>query len=130
MKEGEGIAVLSLGPIGIEAQKAIAIAELESLRAHPEAPLNIAHYDMRFLKPIDEDLLHEVGRSFKKVVTVEDGSLAGGLGSAVLEFFAEHGYQIEVKRIGIPDEFVTHGTVAELRHACHMDAKSIAEILS
>lgn len=130
LKEGEGIAVLSLGPIGIEAQKAIAIAELESLRAHPEAPLNIAHYDMRFLKPIDEDLLHEVGRSFKKVVTVEDGSLAGGLGSAVLEFFAEHGYQIEVKRIGIPDEFVTHGTVAELRHACHMDAKSIAEILS
>ena len=130
LKEGQDIAVLSLGPLGLEAQKAIAIAELESLHTRPEAPLSIAHYDMRFLKPIDEDLLHEVGRNFKKVVTVEDGSVAGGLGSAVLEFFAEHGYQIEVKRIGIPDEFVTHGTVAELRRACRMDAKSIAEILS
>ena len=130
LKEEQDIAVLSLGPLGLEAHKAIAIAELESLHTRPETPLSIAHYDMRFLKPIDEDLLHEVGRNFKKVVTVEDGSVAGGLGSAVLEFFAEHGYQIEVKRIGIPDEFVTHGTVAELRRACRMDAKSIAEILS
>lgn len=130
LKDGEEIAVLSLGPIGTEVQKAISIAELASLKDRPEATLNIAHYDMRFLKPIDEELLHEVGTKFKKVVTVEDGALSGGLGSAVLEFFAEHHYPIEVKRIGIPDEFVTHGTIAELRRTCHMDALSIAEVLS
>lgn len=130
LKDGEEIAVLSLGPIGTEVQKAISIAELASLKDCPEATLNIAHYDMRFLKPIDEELLHEVGTKFKKVVTVEDGALSGGLGSAVLEFFAEHHYPIEVKRIGIPDEFVTHGTIAELRRTCHMDALSIAEVLS
>lgn len=130
LKDGQDIAVLSLGPIGIEAEKAISIAELKSLNASPTAPQRIAHYDMRFLKPIDEDILHEVGRNFKKVVTVEDGAVSGGLGSAVLEFFADNGYKVEVKRIGIPDTFVEHGTVAELRKICRMDAESIAEILS
>ena len=129
LKEGKDIAVLSLGPIGVEAGKAIAIAELSSLNANPDAPLNIAHYDMRFLKPIDEEILHEVGRNFKKVVIVEDGVITGGLGSAVLEFFADHGYDLEVKRIGIPDQFVMHGTVAELQRICGMDAQSIAKVL-
>ena len=129
LKDGKDVAVLSLGPIGVEAEKAIAIAELGSLNEHPEAPLNIAHYDMRFLKPIDEEILHEVGRHFKKVVTVEDGVIAGGLGSAVLEFFADNGYEVEVKRIGLPNQFVMHGTVAELRRICGMDAQSIAEVL-
>ena len=130
LKDGQGLAVLSIGPIGVEAEKAIAIAELKSLNESPDAPLNIAHYDMRFLKPIDEEILHEVGKKFKKVVTVEDGVISGGLGSAVLEFFADNGYEVEVKRVGIPDKFVMHGTVPELRQICGMDAQSIAELLS
>ena len=130
LKDGKDIAVLSLGPIGVEAEKAIAIAELRSLNEHPEAPLDIAHYDMRFLKPLDEEILHEVGKNFKKVVTVEDGVISGGLGSAVLEFFADNGYEVEVKRIGIPNKFVMHGTVPELQQICGMDAQSIAEVLS
>ena len=129
LKDGQDLAVLSIGPIGVEAEKAIAIAELKSLNDSPDAPLNIAHYDMRFLKPIDEEILHEVGKKFKKVVTVEDGVIAGGLGSAVLEFFADNGYEVEVKRIGLPNQFVMHGTVAELRRICGMDAQSIAEVL-
>ena len=130
LKDGQDLAVLSIGPIGVEAGKAIAIAELKSLNESPDAPLNIAHYDMRFLKPIDEEILHEVGKKFKKVVTVEDGVISGGLGSAVLEFFADNGYEVEVKRVGIPDKFVMHGTVPELRQICGMDAQSIAELLS
>ena len=130
LKDGQDLAVLSIGPIGVEAEKAIAIAELKSLNDSPDAPLNIAHYDMRFLKPIDEEILHEVGKKFKKVVTVEDGVISGGLGSAVLEFFADNGYEVEVKRVGIPDKFVMHGTVPELRQICGMDAQSIAELLS
>ncbi|MBR6035991.1 MAG: 1-deoxy-D-xylulose-5-phosphate synthase [Bacteroidaceae bacterium] len=130
LKDGKDIAVLSLGPIGVEAEKAIAIAELRSLNEHPEAPLDIAHYDMRFLKPLDEEILHEVGKNFKKVVTVEDGVISGGLGSAVLEFFADNVYEVEVKRIGIPNKFVMHGTVPELQQICGMDAQSIAEVLS
>ena len=129
LKSGKDIAVLSLGPIGVEVEKAIAIAELKSLNEHPESPLDIAHYDMRFLKPLDAEILHEVGKNFKKVVTVEDGVISGGLGSAVLEFFADHGYELEVKRIGIPNKFVMHGTVPELRQICGMDAQSIAEEL-
>lgn len=129
LKGGQDIAVLSIGPIGVEAEKAISIAELRSLNEHPEAPLNIAHYDMRFLKPIDEEMLHEVGKNFKKVVTVEDGVITGGLGSAVLEFFADNGYEVEVKRVGIPNQFVMHGTVPELQRICGMDAQSIAEVL-
>jgi 1-deoxy-D-xylulose-5-phosphate synthase len=130
LKDGQDLAVLSIGPIGVEAEKAIAIAELKSLNDSPDAPLNIAHYDMRFLKPIDEEILHEVGKKFKKVVTVEDGVISGGLGSAVLEFFADNGYEVEVKRVGIPNMFVMHGTVPELRQICGMDAQSIAETLS
>jgi 1-deoxy-D-xylulose-5-phosphate synthase len=88
---------------------------------------SVAHYDMRFLKPIDEDILHEVGKKFKRVITIEDGVVSGGLGSAVLEFFADHGYQVEVERMGIPDAFVEHGTVAQLRAICKMDAEAIKE---
>ncbi len=114
LRDGAGVAVLSLGPIGTEAAKAA-----EGTPA--------AHYDMRFLKPIDEDILHEVGRGYERVVTVEDGVASGGLGSAVLEFFADHGYTPEVRRVGIPDQFVEHGTVAEERAICGMDAASIKQ---
>jgi 1-deoxy-D-xylulose-5-phosphate synthase len=129
LKDGENVAVLSIGPIGVEAEKAISIAELKALNENASGAMHYAHYDMRFLKPIDEDILHEVGKKFKKVVTVEDGVISGGLGSAVLEFFADHHYEMEVTRIGIPNRFVMHGTVAELRKQCGMDAEGIANVL-
>lgn len=129
LKDGENVAVLSIGPIGVEAEKAISIAELKALNENASGAMYYAHYDMRFLKPIDEDILHEVGKKFKKVVTVEDGVISGGLGSAVLEFFADHHYEVEVTRIGIPNRFVMHGTVAELRKQCGMDAEGIANVL-
>lgn len=127
LKEGHDIAVLSIGPIGTEAAKAITIAEMKA--ANEGRQISIAHYDMLFLKPIDQQILHEVSRLYSHIVTVEDGVIAGGLGSAVLEFIADHGYKTDVKRIGIPDAFVTHGTVAQLRKLCGMDAESIAEVL-
>ena len=107
----------------MEATRAIELAEEKAGHALP-----VAHADMRFLKPIDETLLHEVGKNFKRVITVEDGVVSGGLGSAVLEFLADNGYtDMEVKRIGIPDQFVEHGKVKELYKICGMDAESIAK---
>ena len=141
LHDGDDVAVLSLGPIGTEVEKAISSLQDEmkneelriknennssqdKSKIHSSFP-SVAHYDMRFLKPIDEDILHEVGRKFKRVITVEDGVVSGGLGSAVLEFFTDHGYQVDVERVGIPDAFVEHGTVAQLRAICKMDAEAI-----
>ena len=122
LKEGKDIAVLTLGPIGNEAMKAIASAEAESGKS-------IAHYDLRFLKPLDEEMLDEIGQNFKFVVTIEDGVLKGGMGSAILEYMADHGYTPTVHRIGLPDSFVQHGTPKELYQICGMDAESIKKIL-
>ena len=122
LKDGEDCAVLSIGPIGQVAGRAIARAE--------EAGLSIAHYDLRFLKPLDEEMLHEVGRRFRCIVTVEDGVLDGGMGSAVLEFMAGQGYSPSVRRIGVPDEFVEHGSVQELYKLCGMDEDSIYNALT
>ena len=121
LREGNDIAVLSLGPIGNEAMKAIDQVEQEGI--------SVAHYDMIYLKPLDEALLHEVGRKFKRIITIENGVIAGGLGSAVLEFMADHGYAPQVKRIGVPDQFIEHGSIPELYKLCGMDADSIAEII-
>lgn len=121
LKEGTDVAVLTLGPVGNEALKAIAQAEKEGVSA--------ALYDMIYLKPIDEELLHEVGRKFKRIVTIENGVIKGGLGSAVLEFMADNGYTPRVKRIGVPDRFIEHGSVPELFRLCGMDSDSIAEVL-
>jgi 1-deoxy-D-xylulose-5-phosphate synthase len=118
LREGKDIAILSLGPIGNEVFKAIEEVEKEGL--------SVAHYDMIYLKPIDEDLLHEVGTHFEHIITVENGVIKGGLGSAVLEFMADHGYRPRVKRIGVPDEFIEHGTIPDLYKLCGMDAHSIA----
>ena len=122
LKEGKDIAVITLGPIGNQAEKAI-------VRAEQETGKSIAHYDLRFLKPLDEALLHEVGKHFKSVVTLEDGVLKGGMGSAVLEFMADNGYNPLVKRIGLPDKFIQHGSVKELYHLCGMDEEGIYKIL-
>ncbi len=121
LREGNDIAVLSLGPIGNEAMKAIDQVEQEGI--------SVAHYDMIYLKPLDEALLHEVGRKFKCVITIENGVIAGGLGSAVLEFMADHGYAPQVKRIGVPDRFIEHGSIPELYKLCGMDADSIAGVI-
>lgn len=121
LREGNDIAVLSLGPIGNEAMKAIDQIEQEGI--------SVAHYDMIYLKPLDEALLHEVGRKFKCVITIENGVIAGGLGSAVLEFMADHGYAPQVKRIGVPDQFIEHGSIPELYKLCGMDADSIAGVI-
>lgn len=123
LKEGKDIAVITLGPIGIQAEKAI-------LHAEQETGKNIAHYDLRFLKPLDESMLHEIGKYFKQVVTIEDGALIGGMGSAILEFMADNGYDPQVKRIGLPDQFVQHGSVKELYHICGMDEEGIYKILT
>lgn len=122
LKEGKDLAVITLGPIGNIAAHAIQ-------RAEKEKGLSIAHYDLRFLKPLDEALLHEAGRSFGRIVTVEDGVLKGGMGSAVLEFMADNGYTPHIERIGVPDLFIEHGTVQELYRLCGMDEEAIYNTL-
>ena len=119
LKDGEGIAILSFGHPGNFA--ASAIRELKN------DGINAAHYDMRFAKPLDEALLHEVCRKFEKIVTVEDGTIKGGFGSAVLEFMAEHKYKAEVKIMGIPDRLVEHGTPKQLYDEIGIDANGIAK---
>ena len=119
LKEGKDIAVLTIGAIGMEAKKAIGMT--------PE--VSAAWYDMRFLKPIDETLLHEVCRQFPVVLTVEDGTVEGGLGSAVAEFVAEHRYATRLVRLGIPDRFIEHGTQQQLYAECGYDAASISRAL-
>lgn len=122
LKDGNDIAILSIGHIGNNVTRAI-----ETLKG--ELPqVSVAHYDMRYLKPIDEDLLDEVGRKFRHVITIEDGVRSGGLGSAVLEHFADRGFTTRVTRLGLPtDTFVEHGTVAELQHIAGIDAETIVE---
>lgn len=117
LREGTDLAVITLGPIGNLAAKAIARAG--------EQGKSIAHYDLRFLKPLDAELLHEAGRNFRKILTVEDGILQGGMGTAVLEFMSENNYRPEIRRIGIPDKFIEHGTVGELYRLCGLDEESI-----
>ena len=121
LTDGDDVAVLTIGPLGNDVQEII--AEL------PEK--SVAHYDMRFLKPLDETSLHEVGRKFQRIITIENGVRNGGLGSAVLEWMNDHGYQPRITRMGLPDRFVEHGTVDELRHIVGIDKESIKkEILT
>ena len=122
LKDGADLAVLTLGPLGTEAAKAIEEVEQKTGRS-------IAHYDMRFLKPLDEALLAEVAQKFRCIVTVEDGVRAGGFGSAVLEWLADHGADCRVVRLGLPDEFVEHGSVPELRALVGLDAAGIARTI-
>lgn len=121
LKEGERIAVLTIGTVGNFAPEAIARMEADGIR--------VAHYDLRFAKPLDQELLHEVGRKFRCVVTVEDGALRGGVGEAVVAFFCEHGYLPKVVSLGIPDRFVEHGTPAQLYAQCGYDAEGIYRTL-
>src|SRR5690606_8722238 len=118
LKDGEESAILSFGHVGNFATQAI--------RSLVTVGLNPAHYDMRFVKPLDEEILHEVFSKYKNIVTVEDGTIVGGFGSAILEFMAKHGYNSKLKMLGIPDKIIEHGSPAELHKECGYDAQSIA----
>ena len=119
LKDGEDVAILSLGHPGNFAQAAIRELRTDGI--------NPAHYDMRFVKPLDEALLHEIFTKFDKIVTIEDGTVTGGFGSAVLEFMAKYNYRAQVKIMGIPDRIVEHGTLKELYRECEYDARAIAD---
>ena len=118
IKDGEEVAILTIGHIGNYAVKACEMLEKEDL--------NPAHYDLRFVKPLDEAMLHEVFQKFDRVITVEDGCLQGGMGTAVLEFMIDNGYNSKVKRLGIPDRIVEHGDQIELHQECGFDPEGIA----
>jgi 1-deoxy-D-xylulose-5-phosphate synthase len=115
--DGTDVAILTIGHIGNYVTEAVEILSEDSIAA--------AHYDMRFAKPIDEALLHEVFQKHKNVITVEDGCIQGGMGSAVLEFMADHGYTSRVKRLGIPDRYVEHGEQEQLHKECGFDVEGI-----
>ncbi len=119
LKDGETLAILSFGHPGN-----FAAAAIRNLKTYG---INPAHYDMRFVKPLDEELLHQVFSRYSKIITVEDGTVVGGFGSAILEFMAKHGYQAELKMLGIPDRLVEHGTLKELHRECGYDAQGIEE---
>ena len=120
LKDGTDIAVLSIGPIGNNVTRAI--AELDN-------NAGVAHYDIRFLKPLDEEMLHEIGKKFKRIITVENGVRNGGMGSAVMEWMSDHGYQPHIKRLGIPDKFIEHGKVSELQAIVGIDKASIKKVI-
>jgi 1-deoxy-D-xylulose-5-phosphate synthase len=117
VKDGKDIAILTLGTVGNFAAEASKQLQSDLIDA--------AHFDLRFLKPLDTELLHKVFQRFHKVITVEDGALPGGFGSAVSEFMADNGYSATIKRLGIPDRFVEHGSLAELYRECGFDTAGI-----
>ena len=119
LRDGDDVAVLTIGPMGNDVAKVI--DEIKDL--------SVAHYDMRFLKPLDEDILHEVGKKFRRIVTVENGVRKGGLGSAVLEWMSDHDYDVKVTRMGLPDQFVEHGTIDQLREIVGLDNESIKKAI-
>lgn len=122
LKEGKDMAVITVGPIGYKAQKAIE-------RIESETNLSIAHYDLRFVKPLDREMLDSIGRNFRKIITIEDGVLSGGAGSAVMEFMSDNGYNVGIKRLGIKNCFVQHGAVNELYRICGLDEESIYQFI-
>ena len=121
--DGSELAVITIGPIGNDVETVI--KEIEA--ADPAKVGKVAHYDLRFLKPLDEHLLTEVGERFGKIITVEDGVRDGGMGSAVLEWMSDNGYKPMILRMGLPDRFVEHGTIDELRRVCGMDNDALRE---
>ena len=121
MKSGKDVALITIGPIGKVMESVVAEAG--------KLGVSVAHYDMRFLKPIDEEILREVGENFKYIVTLEDGTVKGGLGTAVAEYMSTHGYSPNIGIMGIPDKFIEHGTPEELYRLCGMDKDSVLKML-
>ena len=138
MRDGSDVAVVTIGPIGTTAAAAIDEAcqrgcdniAAPSTATGPGTAPSVAHYDLRFLKPLDEDMLHEIGRKFKRIITVEDGVRNGGMGSAVLEWMSDHGYQPAIQRLGLPDHFVEHGKVSELQAIAGIDKEAIKQAIT
>ena len=122
LRDGSEIAVITIGPMGNDVEAVL--ASMDTTEA-----AKVAHYDLRFLKPLDDKLLTEIGERFDKIITVEDGVRMGGMGSAVLEWMADHGYSPKIKRLGMPDHFVEHGTVDELRKVCGLDNDSLRKVI-
>lgn len=124
LHDGKNVAVLSFGPVGNNVEEAIEMMETST----PQ--LSIAHYDMRFAKPLDTEILKDVAQQFDRIITIEDGAREGGFGSAVLEWLEDNGYRKNVVRLGLPDHFVEHGTVAELQHIVGIDAEGIIDAVN
>lgn len=122
LRDGSEIAVITIGPMGNDVEAVL--ASMDTTEA-----AKVAHYDLRFLKPLDDKLLTEIGERFDKIITVEDGVRMGGMGSAVLEWMADHGYSPKINRLGMPDHFVEHGTVDELRKVCGLDNDSLRKVI-
>jgi 1-deoxy-D-xylulose-5-phosphate synthase len=122
IRDGRDAVIITLGHVGNYAVEACAALE--------KTGHSVAHFDLRFLKPLDEDGMHEIFRRFKIIVTVEDGSVMGGMGSAILEFMADHGYTAQIVRLGVPDHFIEQGSVAELHRECGFDTQGIIQALS
>jgi 1-deoxy-D-xylulose-5-phosphate synthase len=121
ISDGKNISILSIGHPGNFVQHA-----LQQLPIEIPKP---AHFDLRFVKPLDEELLHEVCKNFDKIITIEDGTINGGFGSAVLEFMANNQYYTPLTRLGVPDKFVEHGSLSELYHECGFDVEGIKQII-
>lgn len=130
LHDGWDVAVLSIGPIGNDVEKAINIIESANSPSTQEHCPSIAHYDMRFLKPLDETILQEVAERFSRIITIEDGVRDGGLGTAVTEWMSDHGYTPHITRMGMPDHFVEQGTVEQLRALCGIDIDGIKRQLT
>ena len=122
LHDGSDVALITFGPIGMEGADAVADVEAEGR-------ITVAHYDLRFVKPLDDDLLHDIARRFRHIVTLEDGARMGGMGSAIAEWMADHGYTPRLTRLGLPDSFVEHGTPAQLYHLVGIDRQAIADAL-
>ena len=119
IRNGTDAAIVSIGHVGNDVVKAC-----EELS---KSGYSVAHYDIIFLKPLDTDLLHEIFAKFNKILTIEDGTIIGGLGSAVIEFMSENGYHARIRKLGIPDRYIEQGTIAELHHECGYDVEGIMD---
>ena len=125
LRDGSDLAVITIGPIGVKAAEAI-----DECCHDMATNRTVAHYDLRFLKPLDEDMLTEIGQRFKTIITVEDGVRSGGMGTAVMEWMNDHGYSPVVRRLGLPDRFVEHGTVEQLQAIVGIDKESIKQAIT
>jgi 1-deoxy-D-xylulose-5-phosphate synthase len=121
LKKGSKIAILSVGTISKNCTEAIDLLLKKDL---------VSHYDMRFVKPLDKKLLHDIFKTHQTIFTVEDGCISGGFGSAILEFASKYNYKNTFKLLGIPDQFIEHGTTEELLQQCHLDSLSISKLIS
>jgi len=116
--EGDNVAILSVGAIAANVSEAINFMNNKT---------SISHYDMRFIKPLDENLLHKISKKYKNIISIEDGTIKGGFGSAILEFFAKNNYSVNIDILGVPDKFIDHGSTIELQKSIGLDAKSLAK---